>query len=249
MDHATRFRLAEDLCARMVAAHPGEVILGGVYGSTASGTDTPRSDLEMIFVLDRGSRIQRRELLCAGIAAGWFTIGQRKLESLLTRPSPEWPFWMGMLSALQPLHGDPARLAAWLEMGQAVPERRFRRALEEALPGLVVESYGRILSCSERGNRDDAGCAVLEVLFEMRTALCLLNRRWVTHDYLQGLLDTFDFPRLPAGWRELVPALWRAREIAEIVPLAERLYSAYRRLLAEEGVRWEEYARAEEVPL
>jgi len=44
-------QLAQDLCARMVATHPGDVTLGGVYGSTARGTDTRWSDLEMLFVV------------------------------------------------------------------------------------------------------------------------------------------------------------------------------------------------------
>src|SRR5919108_1080226 len=54
MEHAGRWQLAQDLCARMVAKYPGDVIVGGVYGSTARGTDTPWSDLELFFVYYQG---------------------------------------------------------------------------------------------------------------------------------------------------------------------------------------------------
>lgn len=249
MDHNERMSLAQALCIRMAALHGDTLLLGGVYGSTANGSDTPWSDLELLCVLREGQGIDRREFLLRGVAVTMTIMGQGKMEALLTHPAREWPFWMGVLQVLWVLQGDASQVQAWLEMGQAVPQDRFRRALEMELPGLVVESYGRILSCRERGNRADIGCAVLEVLFEMRDALCLLNRRWVTHDYLQGLLDTFGFPLLPEGYRELVLALWWAREIEEIVPPAERLYTGYRRLLEEEGIRWPDHADPSEVAL
>lgn len=48
MRHEERWRLAEDLCARMARTYPDDLIIGGVYGSTARGRDTDWSDLCMI---------------------------------------------------------------------------------------------------------------------------------------------------------------------------------------------------------
>ena len=249
MKHEERAQLARDLCARMVARHDGDVIVGGVYGSTAQGTDTPWSDLEMVFVLRDGSRVERRDWIYRGIAVGYQVIEQQELSKLLTTPALEWPFWMGVLSVLKVLYGDPEQIRAWLRMGGSVPAKEFRTALETNLPGLVVESYGRILSCRERGNTQDVGCAVIEVLFEMNQALCLLNQRWVTHDYYQGLVDAFSFPKLPEGYRDLITALWSARDIDEIVPLAEELVRNFWQLLADEGIRVENYQAVDDLPL
>jgi hypothetical protein len=247
VNHAERWQLAQNLCDRLVARYPGEILIGGVYGSAARGTDTAWSDLEMFFVVQDGSQIKRQHLLYRGIAVGYQAIQQRELEAILTTPSNEWPYHMGMLSVLHVLHGDPALIQAWLRMGQMVPEERFRAALEAALPALVVESYGRIHSCRERGNLRDVGIAAIEVLLEMNQALCLLNRRWVTHDYYQGLVDAFSFPKLPEGYAKLVPALWSAREIEEIVPLAEQLMAGYWRLLADEGIKVTDYHSIDDI--
>jgi kanamycin nucleotidyltransferase len=249
MQHEERMQLAQGLCARMVARHSDAILLGGVYGSTARGTDTRWSDLEMLFVVRDGSKAEGEEFLYRGTAIGYQVIEQGKLEELLTNPSLKWPFWMGVLSVLKVLHGDPEQVRAWMQLGQSVPEKKFREALEASLPGLVVESYGRILSCRERGNTHDIGCAVIEVLFEMNQALCLLNRRWVTHDYYQGLADAFGFPKLPKGYRDLVPALWSAREIDEIVPLAEMLVHNFWQLLADEGIEVKNYQAVDDLPL
>lgn len=242
-------QLAQDICARMVANHPGDIILGGVYGSTAQGTDTRWSDLEMLFVVRDGSEVEGQEFLYRGTAIGYQAIEQRRLEELLTSPSLKWPFWMGVLSMLKVLHGDPEQVRAWMQLGQSVPAERFREALEASLPGLVVESYGRILSCQERGNTQDIGCAVIEVLYEMNQALCLLNQRWVTHDYYQGLLDAFSFPKLPKGYQELVPALGSARAVDEIVPVAQTLVRNFWQLLADEGIEVRNYQAVEDLPL
>jgi len=249
MRHEERMHLAHDLCARVVATHPGDVILGGVYGSTARGTDTRWSDLEMLFVVHDGSQVAGQSYIYRDIAIGYQVIERLKLERLLTTPALEWPFWMGVLSVLEVLYGDPEQVQAWMRLGKSVPAERFRHALEANLPGLVVESYGRILSCRERGNTEDVGCAVIEVLFEMNRALCLLNQRWVTHDYYQGLVDAFSFPRLPEGYQDLVPALWSARDIGEIVPLAERLVHSFWRLLVDEGIHVENYQAVDTLPL
>jgi hypothetical protein len=242
-------QLAQGLCARMVARHSDAILLGGVYGSTARGTDTRWSDLEMLFVVRDGSKAEGEEFLYRGTAIGYQVIEQGKLEELLTNPSLKWPFWMGVLSVLKVLHGDPEQVRAWMQLGQSVPAERFRQALEASLPGLVVESYGRILSCQERANTHDIGCAVIEILFEMNQALCLLNQRWVTHDYYQGLADAFSFSKLPKGYPELIPILWSAHDIEEIVPLAETLVHNFWQLLADEGIEVKNYHSVEDMPL
>ena len=249
MDHQEREHLARGICARLVAGHPEEIVLGGVYGSTARGTDTPWSDLEMLFVVCDESGVEGKSFIYRGIAVGYQAIAQRRLEDLLTHPSLEWPFWMGVLSVLEVLHGDREQVQTWLHLGRSVPSEKFRDTLEASLPGLVVESYGRILSCRERDNTRDIGCAVIEVLFEMREALCLLNQRWVTHDYYQGLVDTFRFPKLPQGYGALVPALWCASDAGEIVPLAQELVRNFWKLLADEGIDVTDYHALEDVPL
>ncbi|MBI3911738.1 MAG: hypothetical protein HY320_12510 [Armatimonadetes bacterium] len=249
MDHAERWQLATDLCARMAAKLGDGLIVGGVYGSTAWGTDTEWSDLELFFVVRGEPDEAAQHFVSRGIAVGYRAVAQSTLEALLTHPSRRWPFHMGILSTLKVLHGDPGQVQAWLRLGESVPQERFRTALEELLPDLVIESYGRILSCRERHDTRNIRACVQEVLYEMNLALCLLNRRWVTHDYYEGLVDAFTFPLLPDHYRTLVPALWDAAEINEIVPLAGRLVENFRRLLREKGIRLKDYQRVEDIPL
>ena len=87
MKHEERMQLARDLCARMVAIYTCDIILGGVYGSTARGTDTDWSDLELLFVVRDGSKIVENHFIYRDIAVGYQVIEQQKLEELLANPS------------------------------------------------------------------------------------------------------------------------------------------------------------------
>jgi kanamycin nucleotidyltransferase len=249
MNHEERWQVAQEICGRLVDRYGDQIRIGGVYGSTARGTDTPWSDLEMLFVVDDGSDLQGQHLFFQGTAVGYRVYRQGELEAILTEPTLRWPFHMGTLSALQVLHGDPAQVACWLELGALVPREKFVAALKDNLPGLVVESHGRLHSSVQRQETEALIPAVLEVLFEMKTALCLLNQRWTTHDYYQGLVDTFAFPLLPEGYEELLPTLYHSRDPEEIIYLADRLVERFWRLMDREGVRVKDYATVREIPV
>lgn len=232
----SRLGLARDLCAGMARRHGEALLLGGVYGSVARGEETAWSDVEMLFVTRDGQGFPGRHLLYRGVAVGYEVLEEAALRAHLAHPSPDWPFRMGVLSGLTVLHGSEALREEYLALGRSIPPGAFRAALGRAAPGLVVESYGRMHSCLERGDTDALHVSAIEVLLEMGTALCLLNGRWVTRDYLAGLLEAAAFPLLPEGYARLAADLWRETDAARSVALADALVAAYGRLLEQEGV-------------
>ena len=251
MDHEERMTLAQTVCDRFVDKYKNDVIIGGLFGSAAKDTDTEWSDLEMLFIVKDKCKAKYKQFLYRDIFVDYHVLKQKKLEKILTHPCLEgdmgWPFYMGVLSVLKVLHGDQAQIDTWLQMGNDVPEVKFKKDLEKELPGLVNESYGRILSCKARNNMDDWYCAVLEVLFEMRDALCLLNKSWVTHDYYQGLVDTFKFAKLPKRYKEIVPLLWHAKDIDTAIVLVMELKENFQKLLKQEGIRSIGYSKPSDI--
>ncbi len=247
MASAARARLASRLSARVVERYPGKVLVCGVYGSTARGDATPWSDVELLFVVKNACRARGQHILVRGIPAGYRVYRQAELEAALQHPDLKWPFLMGVLHVLQVIFGDPGQVQRWISLGTSVPTERFRVALRRELPGLVFESHGRLHSCLWRQQQADFFPALLEVLFEMRTALCLLNRRWVAHDYYQGLADTFRFSKLPRGYQDDVEMLYRSRDPESALVVADRLVQNYRRLLSEEQLTVENFQSVEEI--
>lgn len=237
LSHNERMQLARHLCEQMLSCYEEEILICGLYGSTARGTDTPWSDLEMWFIAVDGCQAKGRHLLYRDTAVGYRVYERSVLEEILTTPSIHWPFHMGVLSQLQLMHGNPSVIQSWIELGRSIPRAKFIKALEEILPDMVVESHGRIHSSVERSDNHTLFPHVFEVLFEMLTVLCLLNQRWVTRDYYPGLVQSFAFPKLPAGYQELVPSLYEAHDPDQTLALADQLVANYWDLLTLEGVQ------------
>lgn len=249
MDHAERIKLAHAISARLADKHGDAILAGGVFGSAARGDDTEWSDLDLLYVVRAGTPLHSRCFIFQGAPVVLNAIAEPELEANLRAPGPRWPYWMGVLDVLQVQVGDAARPRRWMELGQSLDDTSFRIAVEGHLPGLVFESYGRIRSSAARGNRRDAAHAAIEVLYEMQTAICLLNRRWVTRDYYAGLEQSFAFPLRPDGWEWLAPRLWDAAELNEIVTVAGSLMGAYWRLLASTGMMVQNYQTLESFEL
>jgi kanamycin nucleotidyltransferase len=233
LDQDNRYYLALRLAQSLSERHGEDLLLCGLYGSTMRGTDTPWSDLELFCVVEDLCTLESLSFLYHGIHVAVTVKMRGELERLLTEPTRDWPVLMGILSVLEPLAGDGDWVPKWLELGESAPPELFREFLVKNMPDLVFESYGRIHSCAVRGDFGDLHPAVCEFLLEMNLVLCLVNRRWVTHDYSRGLADAAGFPLLPAGYAQNAPALWRARDIETAVPLAERLFDAYLALLGD----------------
>ena len=242
-----RFQLAQDFCTRMAAAYP--LVVGGVYGSTARRTDTPHSDLEMWFVVESGCKAGDKHFLYRDTAVGYRVYEEHALIDILTNPDGRWPFHMGVLDQLKVLSGDPSRVGDWMERGKSVPAASFRARLESVLPELVFESHGRMHSSHLRGDWPTARYALQEVLFEMLTALCLLNQSWVTRDYDAGLLQAGAFEKIPDGYVVIVPQLLKANSFKPALSLTDKLVTRFWRLIESEGIRVPNYQSVEDIPL
>jgi hypothetical protein len=243
LNHEERVRLAHAFADRVARKAPAHFVLAGFAGSTARGNDTPWSDLDMVCFLKRGSGVKSRRFLLHGVAVGFWVEETERLEEILTHPQEKWPILMGLLSSLQVLRGDPAQPEGWLAMGHACPPEAFRQAVHALIPGMVMESFGRILSAGSRHRDEEVNVSAIEILLEMNKVLCLLNQSWVFHDYLDGIRDAFRFPKLPEGYRELGPALWSSHTAAVAIPLATELVTNYWKLLEREGFSRESFQR------
>ena len=71
----------------------------------------------------------------------------------------------------------------------------------------------------------------------------------MVHDYYNGVEETFSFPKLPDGYRELVPDLWQGGDPEKLIPIAEKLYDNLLLLLKKEKIKIKNYASVNELPI
>jgi predicted nucleotidyltransferase len=275
METQPRLAIAQSYAKRLATHYGAELRLAAVLGSVARGEDTSFSDLDL-FIVSASGAIPTRSLLFQGWPISITTIAEAELTQRLQEPDARWPKLMGVIEELRVLVGDPSLPTRWLAIGQGLTRQQLHSALDRLLPGLVFESYGRVRSSAVRKATDvrsqdsafrsrsaaanseasqhaygayDALHAAVEIIYEMHTALCLLNGRWVHRDYYAGIVESFGFPLLPEGYAETVSALWVARDLDTIVTLSGTLVSAYWRLITAEGLNVINYQTVESLPL
>ena len=242
-------KLAQHLCKRYIDDYPNDVLVAGIYGSYAKGKATPTSDLELVIITQPGCLLKERTFLLQQLPVGIFVSPLDKLEAIVSVPSLRWPFQMGVLAILEVLEGDGQIIEHLLELGRAIPSSSFKKELSRVLPKLVWESHGRIHSCITRNDFGALHLSAVEVLCEMKEALCLLNQSWVTNDYLGGLRDSYEFELLPKGWAQLVEAIWWEREPTRVAQLTDELVENFTTLLAKEGIAIRRLASIDELVL
>ena len=223
MEHDERLNVAEELASRLLEKYGKEILLAGAAKTT-------------YFVY-------------RGMAASITVVTKSEVIKTLTVPCRQWEMFMGGLSHVRVFAGDEALRTEWMDMGLSPSPEKFNRAIEELWPESVTESHGRIHSCRYRDDYSSLHLSVVEVLYEMKDIICLLNRRWVSHDYYDRLADTFDFKILREGWKKAVPVLWESRDIDEIISIIDPLVDNFNAMLVENGIELRDYRHIDEIPV
>lgn len=249
MDHDRRIRLADEITDIIKEKYGVEVLLGGVYGSVAMGTDTEFSDLEMLFIVNDDSNAKTVKFAYERMPVEVNVLRRGEVERDIRGVSLDWPLKMGRLFNLKVMYGDPLLLDGFKGTLDEVPDQEINEFIERQTP-LCYEGLGRLKAVKLRGNTHETPLFVMEVLREFMLLVASFNRRFINHDYLGGLPESFEFERLPPDYEENARRLMHDKSLSldETISLAERFVRNFVEYMAENGVRVREHTPLDEVP-
>ncbi|MGB9737516.1 MAG: hypothetical protein C0184_09935 [Chloroflexus aggregans] len=245
MDRVVRQQIARDLCHRL-ATRDGERLI--VAGMIESATLPNEFDPLALLVISTPPRLCQ-SFLVQGITVTVTTITPDELTAVVRTPDVRWPQWLGWLARLQVLVGDDSRVQAWLAQARALPERDFYRRIAPHMPQLAFGCYGALRAAAARRQEREVRWLVPILLTELHTALCLINRRWSSHNHIDALVESYHFALQPRDWPPLVEALLAASDLDEIVRLAGTIMGNYWQLLVRCELTVEQHQTTATVPL
>lgn len=250
MKHEERVQLAHILTDMMVKKYGDEVLLSGIYGSTAKNTDTEFSDLEMLFLVSNGSKARSFNFAYKGMPVGVLVEKVADVEKDIKEVEVEWPLKMGRLFNMKLTYGDKALLERFRKTLKSVPTEKFNKCIAKET-ALCYEGLGRLKSVKVRMNTYETGLFVAEVLFELNLLVAVLNREFINHDYLRGLFEAFKFKKLPKNYEKIACKLlnWNNLSLDETIQLAQELVHNFVEFATENGIKIEEHTPLEEVEL
>jgi hypothetical protein len=250
MHHEERVQLANKLTNMMMKKYGDEILLGGIYGSTAKNTDTEYSDLEMFFVVKNGSKAKSFNFAYKRIPIFVFVDKAADVERDIKEVDIEWPLKMGRLFNMKITCGDKAILERFRKMLENVPKEKFDRCVAKETV-LCYEGLGRLKAVKKRKNTYETGLFVAEVLNEFNLLLAIMNKEFINHDYLGGLQEAFKFKKLPKNYEKIARNLfnWTTLSLDETLNLAQEFVHNFVEFAAENGIKVEEHIPLEEVEL
>ena len=250
MDHEQRIQLVNRITEMFLEKYKKETLLGGVYGSTAKGTDTEYSDLEMFFIIENESKAKSFRFAYESIPVGVEVQKVSNVEEDITKIELDWSLKMGRLFNLKVVYGDSAILREFGEILEKVPKVRFNAFLAKETP-LCYEGLWKLKAVKVRKNTFEMGLFVEEILKEFMLLVAIFNREFINYDYFGGLLESFDFKNLPRDYEKNARKLmkWNDLSIDDTVKLADKFVHNFVELLADNGVVVKEHTPLEEVDM
>ncbi len=247
MDLADRQSIARELCQRLATVADVAIVVAGMVAPAAPPTDF--DPLELLVITERVRQRPMHSFMMRGIPVTINTIALPDLEVILQVPDLRWPQWLSWLAQVQPIVGTAEQVQDWLSRARALPERAFYQSIIPYLPQLVFRRYSELRAATVRRQASVARLLVSELLMEMISALCLINRCWLTQHRYAGLNESFSFPLQPRDWPQLATALIAAQELDEIGRLAGTLIGNYWQLLVRCSLQVENHQTIASAPL
>jgi hypothetical protein len=250
LNHRERVSLARKLSELLLKKYGDQIVLGGIYGSTAKGTDTEYSDLEMFFIVKNECKAMDFSFAYKGMPVSVCVRKLSDVEKDINEIDLDWPLKMGRLFNLKVTCGDASISKRFKRLLQKIPEEKFREFLAKETP-LCYEGLGRLKAVKIRGNTHEIGLFVAEVLMEFMLLTAIFNREFINHDYLGGLPESFKFKHLPKDYEKIAKKLmeWKSLNTDEIIQLAEKFVQNFVNFLAENGIKVKEHTPLEEVEM
>jgi hypothetical protein len=225
--------------------------LGGIYGSTARGTDVDCSDLEMFFVVEDGSKAKSFRFAYESIPIGVDVQSVTDVEKDITKIEVDWSVKMGRLFSLKVFYGDPSILRKFRIILEGVPKMSFDKFLASETP-LCYEGLGKLKAAKVRQTTlEEMGMFVGGTLLDFMLLVAIFNREFINHSYFDAVIESFSFKNLPKNYEKNARKLmkWNSLSVDETVKLADEFVHNFVELLAESGVAVREHTPLEEVDM
>jgi len=250
MNHEERVQTANELTEMMVKKYGDDVLLGGIFGSTARGTDTEYSDLEMLFIVRDNSKAKSFNFAYKGMPVTAVVQKVSEVEKDIAEIELEWSLKMGRLFNMKVTCGDHDILKRFRRLLDSVPQDRFYECIAKETP-LCYEGLGRLKAVPLRGSTHEARLFVAEVLMEFTLLTAIFNREFINHDYLGGLNEAFKFKSLPTDFQKNAKKLlnWANTDIDEVISLAEEFVHNFVVFVNKNGIKLKEYDSLEKIQL
>lgn len=242
--------MADKLTEMLLRKYGDEIILGGICGSTAKGTDTEYSDLELFFIVRNESKAKSLRFAYEGMPIGILVQKVANVEKDIEDVTHAWPLQMRRLFNLKITCGNESVLEDLRRTLRRIPEERFSDFIANHTP-ICYEGLDKLKTVKTRGNTHETGLFVAEVLMDFMLLTAIFNRECINHDYLGGVFESFKFKHLPRDYEKTARKLmkWTDLTLDETITLTDKFVRNFVSLMTKSGIKVKEHTSLEELEM
>ena len=220
-------RLIDAVIEKAGRVCPGSLAMIGVYGSFCTGDVTAHSDLDLLILTrDERGRALSSGFLIDGIGFDFYCTTWESLEAEAAYTSPHIAKLMDSEIVFCPEEADRTRLEALRQRVREICGASFAAdALTRAEQPLfsAERAFARLL-CAE--NIRDSRAAACEMLYELESAVCLLNKSYFRCGVKRVFEELGRLPETPENFEPLARRLAAAATPEEMRETAHCLMRA-----------------------
>lgn len=248
--HDSKMRFAREIGRRVGARFGDRILFGTVVGSVARGDDTPRSDLDLMFLTRQKVRLPDmspdgyREFLYGDLKTQLeFRTKEEALE-ILRNTGPYWPFQAKDFLEPRIIRGDSREarttVEAFGEVVNGLPDVSFMRGAGHALLW-TRQAVAKVQNAVEQKDEARAFEAGVGLARDVAAFVALANRRYYHFADLRLLGETATFPSVPETFQVSLRRLILSREVREIETSAQGVWSICQVFAEEQAISMESH--------
>lgn len=199
LDRAYRLAKIDELVANIIAKHGQQVLLIGLYGSMARGSDSAYSDIEMLCVLDTHGDDYSYEWV---YGPGKAEINFQSRAIALAHAAEfddTWPLTHGSYLDLKQLHGDSQILDALKAAVKAHADVEFQNLIALIIVGDLYEYIAKLRGACVSGNTRVIPMLAYKSVQQCALMIGLANRHLYTTN-TTVLTESLTLPNRPSGY-------------------------------------------------
>jgi predicted nucleotidyltransferase len=246
MKHEERIQIAKYATEKMIKKYGKDILVGGIFGSTARNEDEKYSDLEMVFIVKDSSKARTVEFYYKDILISLDVLEISEVKKSIKNVDIMWPLRMARLFSLQITCGDKKILHNFHNMVKKIPKRKFKNTIQENVYH-IKDGLNKIKTNKSLRDKRQAIAVAKEILYGINLSVALLNKKYFTRNFYYNFPEAYKFKKLPKDYKKLVEEIWLCTDVNKLFILNTKLINNFLELLEKNRIKPKSYDSLEKI--
>lgn len=241
-------KIAEDILDRLKEKYQEQILVGGIYGSTAGNEDIELSYLDIILITKNGSDDIEKEFIFKDIPISYRSVEIQEAEDIIKEPDFSWAWTVNSLVNFEFKVGDEDVKNKPADIIEDVPLEKFKVAIEEQLPNIYAYN-DKVQKYYKNKEINNLLFAMWDLLNGLLGCIALLNKEYFVRNDFYRFEESFRYSKIRKEYEILVKKCYSSKDSEEIINSIQELFDNFEDLLDVEDVAVQKFSQIVDIDI